>query len=228
MLKKIQQRGFLYLVGMAFNRVVPPWLVRYRVFDVFELQISQTERESVASHDNRPEAKAAITLAAGGTVDQMKEIQAISEYVIPAGEEDRRSAYRACVDDKLAGVVWFATESFQESDLGVRIALQPDQVWLFAAQVSPWFRNQGIYSRLVRFAMHDQTQSGNRAVFAAINPHNRVSMKAHRKLMRRTVGRVRVLRILNAVVCSSRGSGICVKPCCSSNASGRPLAIALK
>jgi hypothetical protein len=229
MFKKIRQRGFLYLVGIAINRVVPEWMMRFAVFDVFELRDPDSSPPASTEKLSHREGESQnLVFLRGGTADQMVDIQAVSPHVVP--DEDRRhlTAYQARLDGQLAGVVWCATNSYPETDLGLHLNLKPQQSWLFAAEVRPMFRGNGIYSRLVRFAMDDQGLSDSQRIFAAINPHNVASMKAHRKIILGKAGRVWVLRFLNQVFCCARGDGVHLNRCCSRDASGEPLEILIK
>jgi RimJ/RimL family protein N-acetyltransferase len=230
MFKKIRQRGFVYLVGSAINRVIPEWMMRYAVFDVFELHdpSASSPPASIEKLSNCEGKSENLAFLRGGTADQMVDIHALTPYVDPDEDRDRRTPYQARLDGQLAGVVWFATTSYQETDLGLCLNLQPKQSWLFAAEVRSIFRGRGVYSRLVRFAMDDQGLPDGQRIFAAINPHNVASMKAHRKIIQSKAGRVRVLRILSNVFFWTRGDGVHLSRCCSRDASGRPLEILIK
>ncbi|CAD74433.1 hypothetical protein RB5781 [Rhodopirellula baltica SH 1] len=107
---------------------------------------------------------------------------------------------------QIVGGVWIATRSFTERDLHLQIDLAEHQRWLFAARMIPEERNRGAYSVLLRKLLWAETSSdpsngrGAEAgevtqVWAAINPANHRSVRAHAVFNNSSAGRIHMVRV---------------------------------
>ncbi|WP_230255735.1 hypothetical protein [Rhodopirellula halodulae] len=88
------------------------------------------------------------------------------------------------------GGAWIAEDVFDEHELHVRISLDTQQRWLFAARVEKGQRGQGVYSALLDVILQSDAN-----VWAAINPSNVASMRAHKSFVVETAGVFCVLRV---------------------------------
>ncbi|KLU06952.1 hypothetical protein RISK_000753 [Rhodopirellula islandica] len=108
---------------------------------------------------------------------------------------------------EIVGGVWIATDRFIESDLHLQIDLAKHQRWLFAARLSPEVRGRGAYSTLLHEVLAAESPTGSgaasqvtardevTAVWAAINPTNHRSVRAHARFRIATAGRIHLIRI---------------------------------
>ncbi|WDQ19278.1 hypothetical protein [Rhodopirellula sp. P2] len=108
---------------------------------------------------------------------------------------------------EIVGGVWIATDRFIESDLHLQIDLAKHQRWLFAARLLPEVRGRGAYSMLLHEVLSAESLTGSEAasevparvevteVWAAINPVNHRSVRAHARFRIATAGRIHVIRI---------------------------------
>lgn len=206
MLAKFRSRGFLYLIGIAINRVVPAFLFRAVIFRIY--QFGRTDpSESLASYDD------GIRFEWCENEEQFKMAEEITFF--RSASSDQQAPLRACLaydGDEAVGGVWIASGSFYESDLGLTIRLQSNQRWLFAANVSKSHRRRGIYGRMLRYVLSsaeeasDESGSVRSEILASINPTNKASMAAHRSLIEKTWGCCIIARLLSLHFCISNGN----------------------
>lgn len=198
-MKTVFARGFLYSIGIVINRIIPERLFRFRIFNVYEL----------APHD------ATSTALATGSEFKIRNCQTPAEF----DEAKRLTHYRpgkSLSDDRKmpplqatllvdaevpVGGVWLSQDFFDESELGVRVKLQPEQTWLFAAFVSKPHRGKGIYRRL----LNEVLSQTDRTFVVAINPTNKASIAAHKTCIRRKVGTIVAIRFLSWSLCWASG-----------------------
>ena len=89
----------------------------------------------------------------------------------------------------------------------MRIELQPDQHWLFAANIAKHHRRRGIYGRLLRYVLSTVAGDGHSGeILASINPTNKASMAAHRQMIDETLGSCVAVRFLSLAICCSTSS----------------------
>ncbi|MCR9207257.1 MAG: hypothetical protein NXI28_03430 [bacterium] len=127
---------------------------------------------------------------------------------------------------QIVGGVWVSTQSFTERDLHLKIDLAEHQRWLFAARMMPEERSRGAYSVLLRKLLSAETTSdstdergadagGVTQVWAAINPANHRSVRAHAGYQIATAGRIHLFRIGPlAVAWQGRSSAECAVTIC--------------
>ena len=130
------------------------------------------------------------------------------------------------LSSEIVGGVWIATQFFIERDLHLKIDLAEHQRWLFAARMMPEERSRGAYSVLLRKLLSVETTSDSTdergadagevtQVWAAINPANHRSVRAHAGYQIATAGRIHLIRIGPlAVAWQGRSSAECAVTIC--------------
>ena len=212
LLKKIKQTGLAYSFAILFNRVVPQWLFRCRRFVVYQLD-PQLIAESMAAHPQDDAiqirwCQSELDYSAAETVTYFQRSLSTGKLLACVAEQvDESPTADAATNDssQLAGGLWAATEQFDESDLGVRILLKPDQVWLFAAVVAKPFRRRGIYSQILAFIVAELATQEINQTLVAVNPRNIGSHAIHQQFAGCSRGTVFAMRFLQTSVCFSFG-----------------------
>ncbi len=185
-------------MAIAFDRLVPSWLMRMRRFNVYEM-----DPESVSSP-----VEAADIVVRWSTSEA--ETQAVEKFmgpqrsVVDVGAEHMKVCF-AEVDGELAGAIWMTSNIFMESGLTVRYELSDQQVWLFGAYVEKRFRRHGVYSRILEFILPDLEAAGKSQILLSVNPDNIASRKVHERHARRTVGTAYAFRFLGIAMCTTVG-----------------------
>lgn len=190
-LKQIHSRGWLYTLGGWINRIVPERLMRFRVFRVYRLQ----------PRDGFQSSPGQLALRIGWARSAAERELAQQLTYFRSGEAADPDRFRACLawsEDQLVGGVWECGGYFDEQELGLRVLLNPDQGWIFAAFVAPQLRGAKIYPRLLNHVLHDGSA---RVHLASINVANRASIAAHRHFVVSQTGPCWVLRIFNFSWC---------------------------
>ncbi|KAA1257902.1 hypothetical protein LF1_03920 [Rubripirellula obstinata] len=207
MLAQVKSRGLLYVIGIAINRVVPEFLFRARVFGVYRFA-SPDASSSQASYDD------GIRFQWCKNEQEFKLAEELTFFRLP--DSDQQNPFRACLafdGGKAVGGVWIANGSFGETELGLKIQLQPSQRWLFAANVAKSHRQRGIYGRMLRYVLWSVGQDGVQTeILASINPTNKASMAAHRRMIAETLGKCIAARFLSLGFCISTGDLTTTKP----------------
>ncbi len=221
MLKRIRQTGLMYSIGIAINRIVPSWLFRFRIFTVYQIDPKTILPRSDASNDDSVQVSLAQSEAEISAVVKLTWFQ-------PGDMDADFQSAQANIDGQLAGAVWAAGRGFDETDLGLRIELTPDQSWIFAALVDGQFRRRGVYSRVLGFMVNhlEQVQRGQQ--FLSINPTNIASVKAHERYIDSVLGNVVALRVLGVAFCLSTGKRLQPSSWISTNSKLNPILIQLK
>lgn len=230
LLKKINQQGWRYSFAIAFNRLMPLWLFRCRRFLIYELDanqllaLKQTSGPTGRSSDTQPvnqSNETSETIGSSGLSETREsavlvswchselEIEAVENLTFfgRAMSTGRCRAIQAKNKNDLVGGFWIGSDRFDESELGVRIELTAEQVWLFAAYVSRNFRGRGVYSEILTFVAQ-ALSAENKApsqLLVAVNPDNLNSHRIHGKLARRTVGKVLAIRCMGWSWCWTSG-----------------------
>lgn len=189
---RISNQGWVYSGAIAFNRIVPKWLFRCRRYRVYRLAV----QPAIAADDDGCQV---------GWCASEAQLQAIEHltYFRRAYSRGPVRAVQATVEGRLVGGFWAATEYFDEDDLGVRVVLEPKQVWLFAALVSRECRGLGVYAKILRFITSELAAEGLTDQLVAVNPDNKPSHRAHQKYARACAGTVFAARVLNCSICFS-------------------------
>ena len=220
MLKKLSQTGLIYSVGIAINRVVPSWLFRFRIFKVYQIDPKTVLPQSEASNDNSIQVSLAETDADISAVSKLTWFQ-------PGDMDADFQSVLAKIDGQFAGAVWAAGRGFDETDLGLRIELTPDQSWIFAALVDQQFRRRGVYSRVIGFMVNHLEQAAIGQQLLCINPYNIASVKAHEKYFDSVLGNVVSLRVLGLAFCLCSGQRLHRSSWISTNCKSKPILIHL-
>ena len=220
MLKKLRQTGVMYSIGIAINRVVPSWLFRFRIFRVYQID-PQTVLPQAEASDND-----SIQVSLAQTDADISAVSTLTWFQPGNMDADFQSA-QAKIDGQLAGAVWAAGRGFDETDLGLRIELTPDQSWIFAALVDEQFRRRGIYSRVFGFMVNHLEQAAIGEQLLCINPYNIASVKAHEKYFDSVLGNVVALRVLRLAFCLCSGQRLQRSSWISTNCKSKPILIHL-
>ncbi len=170
MLQQIKQNGLTYTFAIAFNRIVPAWMLRCRRFDVYLLDANSFNFEARSADKVRVR-----------WCESEQDFQTL-ENLTYFRRERSTGQLQGClaeVNGQPAGGFWAATNQFDESELGIRIVLDSNQAWLFAAHVDKAFRRQGVYSRILAFIVSELAHQGRDQPLVAVNPHNIGSRKVH-------------------------------------------------
>lgn len=186
----------------VFNRLVPKWLFRFSVGDVFDLDFQLLQESS-----NRPlpsdysmacieddHARLALREFTWNSVPLESTQDDFGYAVLKTSELD--SPRDQAEASSYVGGVWAGTGSFSEADLGFRIDLQPSQAWLYCAFVDKEARGGGLYKKLLGFVAEDLQSRDYQRLSVIIQPWNKASIHVHRSLSRRRVGRVCVVKLL--------------------------------
>jgi len=216
MLRKLNQTGLVYSIGIAINRVVPSGLFRFRIFKVYQI-----DPETVVPTGNN----SAVDVTLAETDADVSAVCALT-YFDPSNMDAQLQSAQARINGQLAGAAWVAQRGFDETDLGLRIELAPHQSWLFAALVDQQFRRQGVYSRVLGFMVKHLQKSVDQQ-FLAINPYNVASVKAHQRYFDSVVGTVITLRVLGMAFCWCGGKRLSRSSWMSTNCKSKPILIQL-
>lgn len=218
-IKNIKQNGWMYSIAILFNRLVPARLFRMRRFVVYRIAIEKASN----AQSNGSAADSSITVHQCNTKADIEAVERMTYF-----QQNRASgnalAYGVNLDDQIAAGMWAATERFDENELGVRICLNENQTWLFAALVPKQFRRRGLYSRLLNFTIIDMTERGYLDQLVAVNPDNIGSNRIHQALSEETMGHVLVIRLWKTACCWTSGN-ISKDSTISWNAASRPIGI---
>jgi len=223
MLKKIRQVGLLYSIGIAINRIIPNWLFRFRIFKVYQVDPKSVVPGSGVSGSSSGDS-IEVSLAQSDT--DIAEVSALTYFNPDNVDADLQSA-QAKIDGQLAGGVWAAQRGFDETDLGLRIELAPDQSWIFAALVDKQFRRRGIYSRVFAFMVNHLEQTAGGQQLISINPYNIASVKAHEEYIDCVLGSVFALRVFGLAFCLCSGQRLQSSSWISVSSKSNPILIQL-
>ncbi|MGB7347128.1 MAG: GNAT family N-acetyltransferase [Pirellulaceae bacterium] len=210
-LSAVRSRGLLYSLGIVFNRLIPAAVFRFRVFQILELD-TELAIQPVSGLDDQ-----IITIVRCQTPAEVESAEQLTFATIEARDpsSEFQTAWIARMDDINCGGVWTTEKSFDETELGVRIELPVEGIWIYAAYIDKAFRRKGIYRRLLGGVI-SQLRSANALMqdepnhiacrfFVSINPWNKPSMAAHSELVKRTIGTCYVARFFGAAIAFSSG-----------------------
>ena len=203
-IKKIKQTGWLYSIAILFNRIVPERLFRMRRFVVYRMAVPEVSNDHSAGQPVDSTDTSSISISR--SVDEA-DIAAVEQmtYFQRSYTTGNSIAYAAKLDGRLAAGMWAATTCFDENELGVRIQLNENQAWLFAALVSKEYRRRGLYSKLLHFTIADMAKQGYIDQLVSVNPDNIGSNRIHQRLSQETTGHVLAIRFLKTTCCWTWG-----------------------
>jgi hypothetical protein len=189
MIKSVWSRGLLHSAGVLINCIVPERLFRFRIFRVYELQYPHGTG-NLNSGDATP-----VAFRWCRSEDDLRLAKQLTDFRSSDQSScDRNSACVALDNGTPVGGVWRAAERFDEDDLGIRLLLEGDQAWVFAAHVAKPHRGRGVYRQLLGHVLCDNPLIRH---YASINPTNKPSIAAHKAFTRSTLGTCVVFRVLN-------------------------------
>ena len=199
LIDRVSNQGWIYSGAILFNRVVPKWLFRCRRYRVYRLAV----QPALAADRLRQEGLEI------GWCESEEQLQAVERLTYFHREYSRgpARAVQAKVDGQLVGGFWAATEFFDEDDLGVRVTLDPQQAWLFAALVNRECRGRGVYSNILQFITSELAAEGLTDQLVAVNPDNKPSHRVHKKAARELAGTVFAVASFELVALFFRQSG---------------------
>lgn len=198
MISKIRKVGVKYSFAILFNRVVPEWLFRMRRYVVYEVGVQKLQ----AARQRLGEGSG-VEFSACQTEAETQAVEKLTWFKREFSTGDCR-AFQASLDGQLVAGLWVASKAFDENELGVRLILNDQQAWVFAALVAEQVRGKGVYGQLLPYVVDQVSQKFPR-VMLAVNPDNRPSNAIHKKWASRTVGVVVAVRFLGFAACWVRG-----------------------
>jgi len=223
MLKKIRQVGLLYSIGIAINRVVPSWLFRFRIFRVYQIDTNTILPLADVAEASDSDS---VQVSLAETAADISDVRRLT-FFDPSSVDAQLQSVQARIGGQLAGAVWAARRGFDETDLGLRIELTPDQSWLFAALVDKQFRRRGVYSHVFGFMVNHLHQTAVRQQLLSINPTNIASVKAHEKYFDSVLGNVIALRVFGMAFCWCQGKRLRLSSWISTSCKSKPILIHL-
>ena len=207
-INRIKRTGLIYSFAIVFNRIVPEWLFRCRRFVVYQLDPSKadsvSEKLNARKADSAAQKNSPVSVRWSVTESDLLSTEKATYFQ----RSDLHGKLQGClaeVNEQPAGGFWVAENQFTESELGVRIVLDSNQVWLFAARVETEFRKQGIYSHILAFILPELVKQGLNHQIVSVNPHNIGSNKIHQRLSQQTPGHVFAIRFLSTTFCWTSG-----------------------
>lgn len=190
-LERIRRTGFRYSFAIAFNRVVPEWLFRCRRYVVYQLA-TQLAGDKRRNKD--------VVVRWCESESEIEAVEALTYFKRSASSPKTRVC-QATIAGDLAGGFWQASERFDETELGVRHVLEPQQVWLFAAYVQREYRRKGVYNEILQFMLDGSGSQGSIQSLVAVNPDNVGSNRVLQLYAVRSPGTVVAIRLLSVTIC---------------------------
>jgi hypothetical protein len=167
-------------------------------------ELEDVERVTLFQPPSRPQSE-------NGAKDRIGREPSLVAYGLireaTSSTADATQAERTRISDDVVGGVWVAANGFIDSDLHLRVDLADHQRWLFAARFLPEARGRGLYSKLLHAVLHAEVSSDppeirepveriqKTDVWAAINPVNHRSVRAHARFQTTTAGRIHTIRV---------------------------------
>ncbi len=203
MFQKLKSRGVLLTCERLFNQYVPPWIFRFSVGDVLDLNAEQlyaTHKEFLSDE---------FIFEVVEDPQKRSELRTITWNSVPLSSSENDYGYAIMHAEEtpaIIGGVWGGIESFLEANLGFRIELENDQAWIYCAFVDEEARGKRIYQRLLAFAGYDLKNRGYNRLRVVIQPWNKASMYVHKKYSDRSLGRIIAVRIFNLAMVFCTGT----------------------
>ena len=132
-INRIKRTGLIYSFAIVFNRIVPEWLFRCRRFVVYQLDPSKadsvSEKLNARKADSAAQKNSPVSVRWSVTESDLLSTEKATYFQ----RSDLHGKLQGClaeVNEQPAGGFWVAENQFTESELGVRIVLDSNQVWL--------------------------------------------------------------------------------------------------
>jgi GNAT superfamily N-acetyltransferase len=198
----------LYHTAKRLVRTLPPWLLRFRPFGIYEIPLPKS--------DDAPAAMPFLPRCSGGQIDcqlgwvtgsaegAMLRHLATKESIATLNSSTRRAA-AAWLNGQAIACVWIATESFEECELGLRFELKPNETWLYAAVVDPELRDRGVYRQLLEFLIDELSRADVQRILLGVTFGNEPSLRAHARQGATQVGAITAVRSLGFTFCCRVG-----------------------
>lgn len=202
-------RALLYRGAKRIVSSLPPWLIRFRPFGIYEIQLSKPPDQ--ASSNPLPPRRLRDSVPCdirwfAGSDDKASLRPFTSQENIAAMDSPTRRSVAAWLDGQVIACAWIATESFEERELGIRFQMHENEVWLFAAVVEPQCRNQGVYGQLLQFVIAELARAKVERILFGVTLGNEPSRRAHARHGARRVGAIFALRSVGVTMCCGRGA----------------------
>lgn len=204
LLQNIKNRGLLHSIEIAFNRFVPAWLFRLSTGCVFELDPEKL-REVSAGIDN---SNFVLTCVEQGSLERDK-LRTLTWNSVPIETSSNDFGYSIAYvssPENVLGGVWGGIESFQEADLGFQLQFNDEQSWIYCAYVNKEAQGQGVYKRVLSFAINDLVEKGYKRILVVIQPWNNASMYIHGKYATKQIGTITAIRLFSFCAVFSTGA----------------------
>jgi GNAT superfamily N-acetyltransferase len=187
---------FLHRFEQIFNRIVPTWIFRFSVGDVFELDIPQ-----LAELSKKLDLQG-MSIKSVEDAEERSDLRknTWNSTLLSCTENDFGYSVVDEPSKEFLGGVWVGEDYFIESDLGFEIRMRPKQAWLYCAFVSKAARGRGIYQRLLGFVGQHVADKGFEQLYVMVQPWNKASTYIHKKYSSRSIGRIIVIRIFSLSV----------------------------
>jgi len=191
----------LYRLIQRCVQAIPPSLLRFRPFGVYEIGLPQHHHEPRnSSTDSARQIKWITSRDEARCLTEL----ATDENIAKCNGTTHR-AVTVWQDQKLLAVAWVAAEFFTEHELGLHYRLSEDEVWLFAAVVAPEYRRQGIYRQLLQFLIEELSQTKVERILLGVSIGNQPSQQAHSLQGARQLGTIFAVKCLGLVFCKVQG-----------------------
>lgn len=224
----IQKHGLLYALYIIFNRLVPSWLFRFAVMNVYEIDC-----EMLCSSNRLQQVRCDVATNQSD-VDALRNATFMSQ---PASQVAQHVGYMASVPAnaardggerwELVGGVWAGIEEYFEDEFGFRIELSRRQAWIYCAYVQKAARGKGVYANVLTFAANDLIAKGHDSILFSVMPWNRKSMAAHGRVTRGRLGRIVAVRMLS-FACVLAFGDLSQSTWLTTNLAARPVTIHLR
>lgn len=183
----------IHRLEQLFNRIVPAWIFRLSIGDVYELDIPKLS-DSLSQFDLQ-----GISIKGVQDADERTRLRSNTwnSVLLACSADDMGYSAVDEASKKFLGGVWAGKDYFIESDLGFEIRMRPKQAWVYCAYVSKAARGRGIYQRLLSFVGHDVSVNGFEQLYVIVQPWNLASTYIHKKYSSKAIGRVTVIRVFS-------------------------------
>jgi GNAT superfamily N-acetyltransferase len=199
---------WLFALAKTCVQALPESLLRIRPYGVFEISLRRQVGDPPAQLTNSSRRIAWVDSRTA--LHRLGDLVSQPNAALWDGDQCRAAA--VWQNDTPVGIAWIVKDSFDEPELGVRVQLDSDEVWLFAAVVlRPW-RRKGIYADLLKFLQDELARAGMQRIVCGISVGNSASLAAHQQAGAQQLGHIFAARILGIACCRTGGA---VKRTCS-------------
>lgn len=228
----IQKHGFTHLVEQVFNRIVPSWVMRFAVMNIYEVdreKICQLERDErivcqLADDESSRQDLRDVTFMS------LAEERVAAHLGYSAANLDSDvvdGSTGASKPNSLIGGVWAGRGAYLEEDFGFVLNLSDNQAWIYCALVKKSARGGGVYTNVFCHAINDLASRGHDEVLLSVTPWNNKSQRAHKKLVGDRIGRIYAIRILS-FACVLTSGDMAKSNTVTFDPASKPIAISLK